>query len=75
MPQKIALPEREFLNIAAAARLLEPDDQASFFMAVADQLEGRIIGPGSVGCAIRSRSAQFKHPNVAHAPHSSKKRC
>jgi hypothetical protein len=71
---KIAIPETEFLTIAAAAQLLVPFDQAAFFAAVADELEGKTVGPGSVGCAIRAAQARFKHPETAHAPHSSHKR-
>ena len=71
---KIAIPQTEFLNIAAAAKLLAPHDQTSFFTAVADELEGKAVGPGSVGCAIRAAQARFRHPETGHAPHSSHKR-
>ena len=46
-------------------------DHAAFFEAVADELKGKPIGDGSVGCAIRVAQAKFTHPKTAHAPHTS----
>ncbi len=73
MLKKIAIPESEFLTIAVA-ELLVPHDPASFFVPVADELEGKVVGPGSVGCAIRAAQARFRHPETGHEPHSSHKR-
>jgi len=63
MPGKITLSETEFLAIANAARALVPNDQPAFFQTVSDELQGKLIGDGTIGQAIRNaqaRSAGFR---------------
>lgn len=71
MPGKIILSETQFLAIANAARALVPNDQPAFFQAVSDELQGKLIGDGTIGQAIRIAQAKFPHPNTAHDPHKS----
>src|SRR5262245_958446 len=71
---KIPLTETQYLAIADAAHALAAADHAAFLQAVADELKGKPIGDGSVGCAIRVAQARFTHPQTAHAPHSSWRR-
>ena len=71
---KIPLTEVQYLAITNAARALVVADHAAFFQAVADELKGKPIGDGSVGCAIRVAQARFTHPQTVHAPHSSWRR-
>jgi hypothetical protein len=71
---KIPLTEAQYLAIANAARVLVVADHVAFFQAVADELKGKPIGDGSVGCAIWVAQARFTHPRTAHAPHSSWRR-
>jgi hypothetical protein len=71
---KVQLTESQFLAISNAARAVAPTDDAAFFQAVADELKGKPVGDGSVGCAIRIAQTKFKHPETAHAPHSSWRR-
>ena len=71
---KIPLTETQYLAIANAARALALADHAAFLQAVADELKGKPIGDGSVGCAIRIAQERFPHPETAHAPHSSWRR-
>jgi hypothetical protein len=68
---KLQLTEAQFLAVTNAARALGLSNQAVIFQAVADELNGKVIGDGSVGCAIRIAQAKFVHPTTAHAPHSS----
>jgi hypothetical protein len=71
---KIPLTEVQYLAITNAARALVVADHAAFLQAVADELKGKPIGDGSIGCAIRFAQARFTHPQTAHAPHSSWRR-
>ena len=71
---KIELTETQFLAVSNAALALAVADQLAFFRAVANELKGKPIGDGSVGCAIRVAQTKFTHPETAHAPHSSWRR-
>jgi hypothetical protein len=64
----IALTEPQFLAIANAAGALCPSDRDRFYAAVAVELQGRPIGDGSVGCAIRAAQAKFSHPEPERVP-------
>jgi hypothetical protein len=58
----IKLSGPQFLAIANAGAALCPLDRDQFFAAVASELQGRPIGDGSVGCAIRAAQAAFPRP-------------
>jgi hypothetical protein len=58
----IKLTEPQFVAIANAANALCPPDRDQFYAAVAGELQGRPIGDGSVGCAIRVAQASFPRP-------------
>lgn len=64
----IKLTEPQFLAIANAAAALCPPDRDQFYAAVAVELEGRPIGDGSVGCAIRIAQANFPRPEPERQP-------
>jgi hypothetical protein len=64
----ILVSEAQFLAIANAANALCPADRARFVAAVAAELNGRPIGDGSVGCAIRAAQLQFAHPEPEPQP-------
>jgi hypothetical protein len=67
----IPLSESQFLAISNAALALCPGDHDRFCAEVAAELNDKLIGDGSVGCAIRAVQARFPHPDTGHAPHSS----
>jgi hypothetical protein len=64
----IPLSSPQFLAIANAAAALCPPDRDQFYAAVAAELQGRLIGDGAVGCAIRAAQAKFHHPEPERRP-------
>ena len=62
MPASLSIPEREFLQLQAAAQWLAPPDRDEFVAAVADALVGQAIGPGSVARAIAQAFKVFYRP-------------
>jgi hypothetical protein len=64
----VFLSASQFSAIANAAAALNPSDRESFIQAVAGELEGKPIGDGSVGRAIRDVQARFPHPAVEPMP-------
>jgi hypothetical protein len=64
----ILLTTPQFLAITNAAAALCPLDRDAFVAAVAVALQGRPIGDGSVGCAIRDVQLRFPHPEPEPVP-------
>jgi hypothetical protein len=60
----IPFTQPQFLAIANAAAALCPADRDRFVADVAAELAGRLIGDGSIGCAIRVVQARFAHPEL-----------
>jgi hypothetical protein len=59
---QIRIPEREFLQLHAAAKWLCAADRNQFLYAVADALAGQAIGPGSTCRAVYAAFAAYYHP-------------
>jgi hypothetical protein len=62
MPAPIALSDLQLDAIMRACEPLQPDARAGFLEAVAAALQGREIGDGSVGRAIRQTQRAFFDP-------------
>jgi hypothetical protein len=60
MPILLSTPQ--FLAIANAAAALVPCDRDAFISAVAAELDGQLIGDGTIGRAIRAVQGRFAHP-------------
>jgi hypothetical protein len=61
----LALTDSELDAVFAAARPLRPRDRAAFLNALAAELHGREIGPGSLGRAIAIVQKRFYDPPLA----------
>jgi hypothetical protein len=66
----IPVSEPQYLAILNAANALSGCgcDREQFVAAVARELEGKPIGDGSVGVAIRAAQANFEHPTPPEKP-------
>jgi len=64
----ILLSQPQFLAIANAAAALFPSDRDQFIAAVAAELDGKLIGDGSIGRAIRATQVRFSHPEPETNP-------
>jgi hypothetical protein len=70
----IPLSDDEMNHIYAATQPLAPDKRAGFLEALAAELQGREIGPGSVGRAIALVQRQFFDPPLEADPGSRARR-
>jgi hypothetical protein len=64
----IPFSQSQFLAIANAAAALCPADRDPFIAAVAAELNGQLIGDGTVGRAFRSVQCGFDHPEPEQVP-------
>jgi hypothetical protein len=64
----IDVTNNQYLAIANAAAALCPSDRDQFVAAVAAELQGRPIGDGAVGRAIRAAQVKFAHPEPPDMP-------
>jgi hypothetical protein len=64
----ILLTGSQFLAIVNAAAALCPVDRDAFLVAIAVALQGRPIGDGTVGRAIREVQSRFSHPEPDPVP-------
>jgi hypothetical protein len=62
MMPPIALTDRQLDMVMAAAQPLPPADRSPFLEAVAALLQGREIGDGTIGRAIRETQAKYWDP-------------
>jgi hypothetical protein len=67
MPTPLALTDSKLDAVFAAARPLRPRDRDSFLQALAAELQGREIGPGSLGRAIVVVQRRFLDPPLETA--------
>jgi hypothetical protein len=65
---QIRIPEREFLQLHAAAKWLCAADRNQFLSAVADALAGQAIGPGSTCRAVYAAFAAYYRPIEVEEP-------
>jgi hypothetical protein len=68
MSSPLLLTGSQFLAIVNAAAALCPLDRDQFLAAVAAELRGKLIGDGTVGCAIRAAQSKFPHPEPEPVP-------
>jgi hypothetical protein len=64
----IRITDGQYLAIWNAAAALCPADRDQFVTAVAAELQGRPIGDGAVGRAIREAQVRFAHPEPPDVP-------
>jgi hypothetical protein len=61
-PRPIALSDEDMDHVYAACRPLAPARRDDFLRALAEELRGKPVGPGSVGRAIRELQREFFDP-------------
>jgi len=61
----LAFTDDQLSQIMQASRPLRPRDRAAFLQALAAELQGREIGPGSLGRAIAIVQKRFYDPPLA----------
>ena len=65
----IPVTEPQYLAIANAAAALCPSDRDQFISRVYGELQGHLIGDGTIGRAIRIMQASFPQPETDREPH------